>query len=50
MSADQQQCVTSTKGRNVPNPLWPNVSFLDLLQAAFGGRVITSLDHPIINN
>jgi hypothetical protein len=49
MSADLQQCIASTKGRNVPNPLWPNVSFLDFVQAAFVGRVITSLDHPIIN-
>ena len=46
--ADLRQYVTSTKGRCVPDPLWPDVSFLDLVQAAFGGRVITSLDHPII--
>ena len=47
--ADLQQYITSTKSRSVPNSLWPDVSFLDLVQAAFGGRVITSLDHPIIN-
>lgn len=48
--ADSQQYVTSTKGRCVLDPLWPDVSFLDLVQAAFGDRVITSLDHPIITS
>ena len=30
------------------DPVWPELSFSDLVQVAFRGRVITTLDHPVI--
>jgi hypothetical protein len=33
----------------ISEPLWPNASFADLLRVAFGGgRLIDSVDHPVI--
>lgn len=31
-----------------PEPEWPSVSFGDILRVAFKGRVIESLDHPVL--
>jgi hypothetical protein len=34
---------------NIPDPVWPNISFQDILKIAFGdGHLIESLDHPVI--
>ncbi len=32
----------------IPEPVWPSNSFEALLEIAFKGRIITSLDHPIV--
>jgi hypothetical protein len=32
----------------IADPVWPELSFSDLVQVAFRGRVITTLDHPVI--
>ncbi len=38
--------VTSDK---IPDPVWPNTTLQDILKIAFGGgRLIDSLDHPVI--
>jgi hypothetical protein len=29
-------------------PVWPDLSFPGLVRIAFGGRIITTLDHPVI--
>ena len=31
-----------------PDPEWPNISFERLLEIAFRGRFIDSLDHPVV--
>lgn len=33
---------------DIPPPAWPDTSFRDLLAVAFKGRVIDSLDHPVL--
>ena len=33
---------------NLPDPEWPEVSFEELVRVAFKGRVISSLDHPVL--
>ncbi len=33
---------------NWPAPQWPTESFSDLLRVAFKGRLIDSLDHPVL--
>jgi hypothetical protein len=33
-----------------PPPTWPADDFLDVLHAAFRGRVIASEDHPLVPN
>ncbi len=38
--------VTSEK---IPDPVWPKIAFKEILEIAFGdGRLITSVDHPVI--
>lgn len=32
----------------LPDPVWPDITMDELLDVAFKGRVITSLDHPIV--
>ena len=32
----------------LPDPVWPETSMDELLEVAFKGRIITSLDHPIV--
>lgn len=32
----------------LPDPVWPDITIDELLEVAFKGRVITSLDHPIV--
>jgi hypothetical protein len=31
-----------------PEPDWPNVPFNELLRVAFKGKVIDTLDHPVL--
>ncbi len=33
---------------HLPEPTWPKLSFNDLLKLAFRGRVINTLDHPVV--
>ncbi len=35
-------------GGNIPGPEWPEVTMEEILQIAFRGRYIDSLDHPAI--
>jgi hypothetical protein len=37
-----------TAGADWPEPEWPDLSFNEILRVAFKGRVIDSLDHPIL--
>lgn len=32
----------------LPDPVWPDISLDELLDVAFKGRIITDLDHPIV--
>jgi hypothetical protein len=32
----------------IPNPSWPNMSFVDIYRIAFRDRLINSPDHPVI--
>lgn len=32
----------------LPDPVWPDISMDELLEVAFKGRIITSVDHPIV--
>ncbi len=32
----------------IPDPVWPDVAFERLLELGFKGRIITSLDHPVL--
>ena len=32
----------------LPEPVWPDTTMDELLEVAFKGRIITSLDHPIV--
>ena len=34
---------------SIPDPEWPDVTFRVLLEIAFKGRFIQSLDHPVIH-
>jgi len=37
------------KSDKIPDPVWPNISFADILKIAFGdGRLIDRMDHPVI--
>jgi hypothetical protein len=33
---------------NLPDPAWPNLTFEEILNIAFKGRIIDSADHPVI--
>ena len=35
---------------NIPNPIWPDLTFEQLVQIAFKGRFINSADHPVLRN
>lgn len=32
----------------LPDPVWPDISMDELLEVAFKGRIITNVDHPIV--
>ena len=32
----------------LPDPVWPDISIDELLEVAFKGRIMTSVDHPIV--
>lgn len=32
----------------LPDPVWPDITMDELLEVAFRGRIITSVDHPIV--
>ena len=34
----------------LPEPVWPESSIDDLIQIAFRGKIITSLDHPVVQS
>ena len=34
----------------IPDPIWPEFGFGELLEIAFEGRIIRSADHPVIRN
>jgi hypothetical protein len=34
----------------IPDPVWPDMRFKDILKVAFGNRVISSIDHPVIQH
>ena len=33
---------------NLPEPVWPNKPFKELLRIAFRGRTIDNVEHPIV--
>lgn len=33
---------------NIPDPEWPEMSFREILSTAFKGKLVDSLDHPVI--
>ena len=45
-SLSEYKCVIATGIDDEPN--WPKESFIEILQAAFEGKVIDSLDHPAV--
>lgn len=45
-----QYDVYTLEGDDSPTPDWPEGDFLDVLQVAFEGRIITSEDHPLVSN
>jgi hypothetical protein len=47
----RQYVVSTLKDNDAPPPpTWPEGDFLDVLEAAFQGRLIASDDHPLIPN
>jgi hypothetical protein len=34
----------------LPEPVWPDIKMEELLETAFRGRIITSTDHPIVQD
>jgi hypothetical protein len=34
----------------IPEPTWPHHSFSELLEIAFEGRIVQSVDHPVIRD
>jgi hypothetical protein len=32
----------------IPEPIWPDVTFKEIIKIAFQGRVIRTPDHPVI--
>lgn len=42
-------CYDVMTSDHIPEPEWPNITFRELLRIAFGGgRMIDSLDHPVV--
>ena len=35
---------------NLPEPIWPETTMDELLEVAFRGRIITGLDHPVVQD
>ena len=35
---------------SLPEPIWPETTMDELLEVAFRGRIITSLDHPVVQD
>ena len=35
---------------NLPEPIWPETTMEELLEVAFRGRIITGLDHPVVQD
>jgi len=33
---------------SIPEPIWPDLSFGEILRVAFKDRIIRSLDHPVV--
>jgi len=33
---------------NLPEPKWPDMSFREILEIAFKGKIIRSMDHPAV--
>ena len=33
---------------NLPEPIWPSATLEELLEVAFRGRIITTVDHPVV--
>lgn len=44
----EQYRIATEGGIHLPKPVWPAGDFLDLLEAAFRGCVVTAADHPLI--
>jgi hypothetical protein len=44
----EQYRIATDGGVNLPEPVWPAGDFVDLLQGAFRGCVVTTADHPLI--
>jgi hypothetical protein len=40
--------IFEAENNNIPEPKWPELSFKEILRIAFKGRIIQSLDHPVI--
>jgi hypothetical protein len=34
---------------NIPDPVWPDISFDEILKVAFRDRIVDRLDHPLVN-
>lgn len=49
-AAGQYVVSTLKDAHAAPPPAWPADDFLDVLQAAFDGRIIASEDHPLLPN
>lgn len=40
--------ILSTSRADLPEPEWPDVPFIDIVELAFRGLLITDLDHPVL--
>ena len=47
-SPDVSGVILSTRRDGLPEPEWPDVPFIDIVELAFRGRLITSLEHPVV--
>jgi len=45
---DGHGTILSTRRGDLPGPEWPDVPFIEIVEQAFCGRLITSLDHPVL--
>jgi hypothetical protein len=44
----EQYVVLTSQSGNYPDPQWPSSTLHDLILRAFNGRIIDSVDHPIV--